>query len=175
VHRQLGGRRGARRGPGVLVAGGVRGDGTSHHVGVRAAERDEAVKAVRDFYSEHGRLPFKFEWERATATRPARRTIERRWGWRALLAEAVNVRPDEIDLGWDVKVDVRYRLLLGQLLAAWLELGRWPIAKEWERAQRRPSYRTYLRYFGSWREACLAASREGDRNHGAEGAGAAPE
>lgn len=62
---------------------------------MRPAERDQALDAVRRFHAEHGRLPRQQEWERAAADRPCARTIERRWGWRELLAEAVGVSGGE--------------------------------------------------------------------------------
>src|SRR5215831_18616921 len=63
-----------------------------HHV-ASMRSRDQALAAVRAFHAEHGRLPRWREWERATASRPCAKTIDRRWGWRELLAEAVGVRP----------------------------------------------------------------------------------
>ena len=65
---------------------------------MRPASRDQAFAAVREFHAEHGRLPRWHEWERATSTRPCARTIERRWGWRELLAEAIGTRPNQVDL-----------------------------------------------------------------------------
>jgi hypothetical protein len=57
-----------------------------------------ALDAVRQFYAEHGRLPQRREWEYAIRDRPCARTIDRRWGWRNLLAEAIGVEPDGLDL-----------------------------------------------------------------------------
>jgi hypothetical protein len=65
--------------------------------GMRPALRDQVLAIVRAFYDRHGRLPFKHEWEHADGERPARRTIERRWGWEELLAEAVEIQPDEVE------------------------------------------------------------------------------
>ena len=119
--------------------------------------RDQALAAVREFHAEHGRLPRWREWEGATASRPCAKTIERRWGWRDLLAEAIGVRVDDIDVLWEAMLDDRAEALLAALRAARDELGRWPTAAEWDRSRRRPSARTFGRHFGGWREACRAA------------------
>jgi hypothetical protein len=52
------------------------------------ASRDQALAAVRAFHVEHGRLARWREWELADESRPCAKTIDRRWGWRELLAEA---------------------------------------------------------------------------------------
>jgi hypothetical protein len=122
---------------------------------MRPASREQALEAVRAFQAEHGRLPRWREWERATASRPCAKTIERRWGWRELLAEAIGVRPPEVEVSWVAVLDDRAREMLAALRAARDELGRSPTATEWEAARRRPSRRN----FGSWREACWAAER----------------
>jgi hypothetical protein len=124
---------------------------------VRRASRDRAVAAVREFHAEHGRLPLRHEWERATAERPCARTIDRRWGWWALLAEAAGTDPGEVGASWGAVATERSRAMLAVLRAARDELGRWPMAEEWEQGRRRPSRRSYVRYFGSWQNACLAA------------------
>jgi len=59
-----------------------------HYYLLEPASCDQALDAVRDFHSEHERLPRRREWERATSTRPCAKTIERRWGQHELLAEA---------------------------------------------------------------------------------------
>jgi hypothetical protein len=64
---------------------------------MRPASRDQVVATIREFYDQHGRLPFKHEWEHADGERPTRRTIERRWGWEKLLAEAIDVEPDDVE------------------------------------------------------------------------------
>jgi hypothetical protein len=121
------------------------------------ASRDQALDAVRAFHAEHGRLPRWREWEFATESRPCAKTIECRWGWRELLAEAVGVRPGEIEVSWVPVLDERARVMLARLRAARDELGRWPTAAEWDRGGSRPSSRTFVRHFGGWREACWAA------------------
>jgi hypothetical protein len=65
--------------------------------GMRPASRDQVLALVREFHDRHGRLPFKHEWEQADGERPARRTIERRWGWEDLLADAIAIEPDEVE------------------------------------------------------------------------------
>jgi hypothetical protein len=124
---------------------------------VRPASRDQAVAAVRRFYAERGRLPLRHEWERAVGARPCARTIERRWGWRTVLAEAIDVDPGQVGAAWEAVVGQRSHTMLDLLRSARDELGRWPLAEEWERSRRRPSRRSYVRYFGSWRNACAAA------------------
>jgi hypothetical protein len=62
---------------------------------MQPASRDQALAAVRAFHAEHGRLPRWCEWESATESRPCAKTIERRWGWRELLAEAVGTQPKQ--------------------------------------------------------------------------------
>src|SRR5215471_12862598 len=70
------------------------------------ASREQALDAIRQFHAEHGRLPRRHEWEAATPTRPYARTIERRWGWRELLA-AVGTRPNAHfgELSWEAVLD----------------------------------------------------------------------
>ena len=96
---------------------------------MRPADRDQALDAVRQFHAEHGRLPRQQEWEHATPDRPCARTIERRWGWRVLLAEAIGVEPDGLEL-WEGMIDDRARRMLAALIEARDELGRWPFAEE---------------------------------------------
>ena len=126
---------------------------------MRPVSREQTLDAVRKFHAEHGRLPRWREWERATAARPCAKTIDRRWGWRELLAEEIGVKPNQVDVSWEAVLDHRAQALLASLMAARDELGRWPLAAEWEAAGNRPSPRTFTRHFGSWREACGAAAR----------------
>jgi len=123
---------------------------------MRPAGRDQALDPIRAFHDEHGRLPLWKEWEHATEDRPCARSLERRWGWRTLMAEAVGVDQDGLEL-WEGMVDERAGRMLAALLAARDELGRWPIAEEWERSGRKPSRRTFVTDFGSWAGACRAA------------------
>jgi hypothetical protein len=116
------------------------------------------LAAIRAFHAEHGRLPRQQEWERAAPDRPCARTIERQWGGRNLLAEAVGVEPDGLEFR-EGMVDDRARRMLAALVEARDELGRWPLAEEWEQSGRKPSRRTFVRYFGSWEEACRAGRR----------------
>ncbi len=74
---------------------------------MRSLAHEEALNAVRQFYAQHGRLPRWREWEHATSGRPCAKTINRRWGWRELLAEAISVRPDEVDVSWEGVLDYR--------------------------------------------------------------------
>ena len=157
------------------VAGDLTGTGGQHATGairrardrtrsgimptcVHPASRDQALAAVRALHAEHRRLPRWREWERATASRPCAKTIERRWGWRDLLAEAVGVRSAEIEVTWVPVLDDRAEAMLVALRAARAEFGRWPTATEWDRSGRRPSSKTFGRHFGGWRQACWAAS-----------------
>ena len=122
------------------------------------ASRDQALAAVREFNVEHGRLPRRHEWERATSSRPCAKTIERRWGWHELLAEAIGTEPNQVDRTWETLLDVRVQVILAALAGAREELGRWPTAIEWDRSGRRPSARTFRRHLGGWAEACRAAA-----------------
>lgn len=121
---------------------------------MRPASYDQALDAVREFHAERGRLPRWREWERATSTRPCAKTIERRWGWRELLADAIGVRPGDVNVSWEAVLDDRALTMLAALRAARDELRRWPTAAEWDRSGRRPTARTFVRHFGGWREAC---------------------
>jgi len=128
---------------------------------MRPAARDQALDAIRLFHAEHGRLPQWDEWAHATSERPSAWTIQRRWGWRELRAEAIGVDHAGLDV-WEDRVDGRACRALAALVEARDELGRWPLAAEWERSGRKPSRRTFVRYFGSWeglvgRQGCLAA------------------
>jgi hypothetical protein len=122
---------------------------------VRPAARDQVLDLICAFHAEHGRLPRWLEWEHAAEDRPCARTIERRWGWRNVMAEAVGVEVDGLEL-WEGMVDERARRMLSALAEARDELGRWPFAEEWEQSGRKPSRRSFVRYFGSWEEACGA-------------------
>jgi hypothetical protein len=126
---------------------------------MRSSTREQALAAVCDFHREDGRLPRRHEWERATPTRPCAKTIERRWGWRELLAEAIGTQSNQVDLSWETLLDARVQVMLAALAAARAELGRWPTAAEWDRSGRRPSARTFVRHLGGWAEACRAAAR----------------
>jgi hypothetical protein len=55
---------------------------------MQPASREQALDAVRLFHAERGRLRRWREWECATESRPCAKRIERRWGWREVLAEA---------------------------------------------------------------------------------------
>ena len=116
------------------------------------ASCQQALDAVQEFYAEHGRLPRWREWERATAARPCAKTIDRRWGWRELLTEVIGVKPNQVHASWEVVLDARGQAMLQSLRAARDELGRWPLAAEWDAAGRRPSARTFARHVGSWGE-----------------------
>lgn len=47
--------------------------------------------AVRQWQAEHGPPPRYREWEKAAAGRPTSHTIARRWGWEALITDALNI------------------------------------------------------------------------------------
>jgi LmbE family N-acetylglucosaminyl deacetylase len=130
-----------------------------HHARqMHPASRDQALDAVQAFHAERGRLPRWREWERATESRPCTKTIELRWGWRELLAEAMGVRPNEVEVSWVSVLDGRAEAMLAALRAARAELERWPTAAEWDRSGWRPTSKTLVRHFGGWKEGCGAAS-----------------
>jgi Homing endonuclease associated repeat len=85
----------------------------------------------------------------------------RRWGWRELLAEAIGVQPDDVDVSGEAVLDERAEAMLAGLRAARDELGRWPLRVERDEGGRRPASRTFVRHFGGWREACWAAEMSG--------------
>lgn len=119
---------------------------------MRRADRDTTLAALRDWSKQHGRFPSRRDWEVAAPGRPSTRTIDRRWGWQELVEDAGGPGADQLRR---VNVQQRQQELLSALRAARHELGRWPTADEWERAK--PTHaarRTYIRYFGSWGEAC---------------------
>lgn len=82
----------------------------------------------------------------------------RRWGWRELLAEAIHIEPDGLEL-WEGVVDDRANSMLAALVEARDELGRWPFAEEWEQSGRKPSSWTVVRYFGNWEAARTGLAR----------------
>ena len=43
---------------------------------MHAADYEQALEAVREWYDKHGRLPRRPEWEKAARGRPRTRTIE---------------------------------------------------------------------------------------------------
>jgi hypothetical protein len=99
-----------------------------HDRRMHPASRDQALAAVRAFYTERGRLPRCREWERAAPSRPCAKTIERHWRWRELLAEAIGVWPAEIEVSWVPLLHERAQAMLVVLSAAQDEFGRWPTA-----------------------------------------------
>ncbi len=124
---------------------------------MRRADYEEAIEAVREWYAKHGQLPRRPEWERAERGRPTTRTINRRWGWDRLMAEASGRRPAQLR---QAEFRERRRQLLLRLRAARDELGRWPASREWDRAPAdHVSSRSYARIFGSWEAAKRAAAR----------------
>jgi hypothetical protein len=74
------------------------------------------------FHAEHGRLPRWREWEQATAFPPCAKTIERRWDWRERLAEAIGVRPNDLNVSWEAVLDDRAEAMLAELRLARNEL-----------------------------------------------------
>jgi hypothetical protein len=131
------------------------------------ASREQALAAVRAFHAEHCRLPRWREWERASASRPCARTIEWRWGWRELLADALGVRPSAVLVAWDVVPDDRVQAMVTGLRAARDQLRHWPTAAAWDASGRRPTSRTFTWHGGSWREARVAAGPDSTRRSNA--------
>jgi len=110
---------------------------------MRPVSRQQALEAVRAFHAKHGRLPRWREWERATALWPCAKTIERRWGWRELLAEAIGVRPNDIDVSWEAVLNDRAEAMLAGLRLARDELvscSGSPFAKDGEARCERGSF-----------------------------------
>ena len=124
---------------------------------MRTAEYEQAIEAVREWYGQRGRLPKRPGWEKAARGRRTTRTIDRRWGWDRLMAEASGRRPAQLR---EAEFRERRRQLLLKLRAARDELGRWPASREWDRAATDHfSSRSYARIFGSWEAARRAAAR----------------
>jgi hypothetical protein len=66
-----------------------------------------------------------------------------------------------VNVSWEPVLDDHAQAMLAALRAVHDMLGRWPTAAEWDRGGRRPSSKTFVPHFGSWREArCAASSRE---------------
>jgi hypothetical protein len=63
---------------------------------VRAADRAATLAAMQAWVAEYDHLPTRREWEVATPGRPSTRTIDRRWGWQELIAEASSRRLDAV-------------------------------------------------------------------------------
>jgi hypothetical protein len=125
---------------------------------MQAADYEQALGAVREWYKTHGRLPRPLEWEKAARGRPtARTTRRRRWRWDQLMVEATGQDPADA-----VEEELRayQRQLLQTLRAARDQLGRWPGGREWEQATpEHAARRTYVGRFGSWEAACQEAGR----------------
>src|SRR5437870_2767386 len=113
---------------------------------MQAADYEQALEAVREWYAVHGRLPQPREWEKAARGRPTTRTIRRRrGGWNQLMGEATGQDPAE---GREEELRTYRRELLLTLRAARAQLGRWPGAREWEQATAdHAARRTYVRNF----------------------------
>jgi hypothetical protein len=127
---------------------------------MQAADYEQVLEAVREWYAVHGRLPRPEEWEKAARGRPTTRTLRRRrWGWDQLMVEATGHDPAEVR---EKEVRAYRRQLLLTLRAARDQLGRWPGGREWENATAdRAGRRTYVRNFGSWGMACWEADQLG--------------
>jgi hypothetical protein len=125
---------------------------------MQAADYEQALDAVREWYATHGRLPRPRDWEKAARGRPTTRTIRRRrWRWDRLMLEATGQDPGDV-----VEQEMRAcrRQLLLTLRAARDQLGRWPDGREWEQATAdHAARRTYVRNFGNWEAACLASAQ----------------
>jgi hypothetical protein len=58
----------------------------------RACDRDQVLAALSQWHRQHGCVPTQHEWdESAGGSRPWSRTIQRRWGWHAVWAEALGL------------------------------------------------------------------------------------
>jgi hypothetical protein len=73
------------------------------------ASRDQALDAVRAFHAEHGPPVALARVGARDGLEAVRQTIERRWGWRELPAEAIGVRPAEVEVSWVPVLDDRAR------------------------------------------------------------------
>jgi len=69
-------------------------------------------------------------------------------GLRELLAEAVGVRPGQVNVSWEAILDERDQAMLAALRAVRDELGRWPTAAEWDGGGQRPPARTFVQGIG---------------------------
>jgi hypothetical protein len=129
---------------------------------MQAADYEQALEAVREWYAVRGRLPRPREWETAARGRPTTRTIRRRrWGWDQLMAEATGMDPAEV---MEEELRAYRRQLLLRLRTAHDQLGRWPGGREWEAATAdHPARRTYVRHFGSVRHEALCQPGGGER------------
>src|SRR5262249_48738915 len=108
-------------------------------------------------------VPTQREWdESAGGSRPWSRTIQRRWGWHALWAEALGidqVQPRRTNT-WP------RRAMIQALLEAHAKNGAWPSGKGWEQmTAEHPARRTYVRRFGSWAAAVREAESEWLHTH----------
>jgi hypothetical protein len=130
---------------------------------VRAWQHEEAAKAVRAWFEESGRLPTWTEWEKASDGRPSARTIQRRWGWHELLADAIGGSTGGVRDVMEWKAGYGGLHWSSSRILAALELaGRkgWPPTwQEWEKADEsgRPTAKTVSRRFGGWGAALALA------------------
>ncbi len=131
------------------------------HVG-DPVDRDETLLAVQRWHRNHGRLPVWAEWERATYEHPAAKTIHRRWGWYALLAEAIGIEVSEVQ--WEQGRSrngalVRKRQRLLEDLIDWRRShGRWPKYAEFGVGTAdHATVTAYKGRFGSWARAIAEA------------------
>ena len=124
----------------------------------RACDRDQVLSALRRWHRQHGYVPTQREWdESAGGSRPWSRTIQRRWGWHAVWAEALGV--DQMQSSR--KNTWPRRAMIQALLKAHAENGAWPSGKSWEvMTAEHPARRTYVRRFGSWAAAVREAESE---------------
>lgn len=122
--------------------------GTRHH-------RAQVVERLRSWQQDRGRLPFWDEWDRTAPDRPTAKTIERRWGWSELRAEAAGMPAEHFSSRagrWD-------RAHIVRAMRDWTAChGRLPVTRDWERAsEEHPNQRTVVRVFGGWLNALMVA------------------
>jgi len=133
---------------------------------MKRVRRADVVAAMLAWFERHGRMPMWDDWQHAAPGRPCAKTVERRWGWERLRAQALGVsrqgiremraraHPDGLGSRW------REQALIEALIHHRRDHGEWPSGNAWEAATAtHPARRTYVRRFGSWDAAVAAAER----------------
>jgi hypothetical protein len=126
-------------------------------MGWSPSDRLRVVAAMAVWARRYGCGPSQPEWDAANdGTLPCARTIRCRWGWAAVVREALDGTGAEPSGHWWTRQE-----MLDALIAARERDGAWPVPSSWERAtEEHPARRTYLRRFGSWEAAIKEAEAQ---------------
>jgi hypothetical protein len=113
------------------------------------------LEAFREFHAEHGRAPFRREWDKATISTPAAETVREMFGTWTAAVRAAGLEPP-------LASNTLRSWTRDEVIAAifnWrYDTGDLPRSHEWAvQTCWRPSEKQVRRLFGSWNAAIEAA------------------